>query len=272
MKPRPIHLVTGANTGIGLEIARGLAGSGAHVVLACRDARKGDAARASIDATVREASTELLVVDLASQASIRRAAAAFSKAHAALDVLVNNAAVISDSRQVTDEGIELVFATNVLGYHLLTALMRPLLEQATSGRGRVVNVASAMAYGLDVSDVEWKRRSYDVSAAYAQSKQANRMLTWALARRLAKAGSRVTANAMHPGPVDTPLLHALLPGMKGRTTAKGAETAVWLATSADVEGTTGRFWGDLREMPCSFRDEAREDALWSLCDRMCGLS
>jgi NAD(P)-dependent dehydrogenase (short-subunit alcohol dehydrogenase family) len=258
----PTHLVTGANAGIGLEIARGLARAGAHVVLACRDRGRGEGALATIREDVPGASLELLLVDVSSQASIRSAAAAFTGSHDTLDVLVNNAAVVSKTRQESVDGIELTFATNVLGYHLLTGLLLPALKRAAAAR--VVNVASMMAYGLELDDVEWRRRPYDASTAYAQSKQANRMLTWALARRL--AGTKVTANAMHPGAVGTPLLAALAPGMRGRTTTKGAETAVWLAASPEVAGVSGKFYSDLRESPCKFRDETEEDALVKLCD------
>jgi NAD(P)-dependent dehydrogenase (short-subunit alcohol dehydrogenase family) len=261
------HVVTGASAGIGLEVARGLARSGARVVLACRDQGRAEAARDSIQKDVADAELDLLIVDFSSQASIRRAAGDLAKRHPVVDVLVNNAAVVSKTQKVSPDGIELVFATNVLGYHLFTALLRPLTVAARAGR--IINVASMMAYGLELDDVEWKRRRYDASGAYAQSKQANRMLTWALARRL--EGTRVTANAMHPGAVSTQLLHSLFAGMRGRTTEKGAETAVWLATSPDVAGVTGRFWTDMREVPCSFHDEAAEEALVRLCDRMTGL-
>ena len=260
------YLVTGANAGIGLEVARGLARPGTRVVLACRDATKAEAARASILAGQPAAQVELVIVDLASQRSIREAAASFAASHPTLDVLVNNAAVVSDTRKETAEGVELVFATNVLAYHLLTRSLLPLLERAPAAR--IVNVASMMAGGLDVEDVEWKRRRYDSASAYSQSKQANRMLTWALARRL--YGSKVTANAVHPGAVNTPLLHALFPGMGGRTTAKGAETILWLATSPEAAGVSGKFWSDLRESGCSFHNERAEEALWALCDRMTG--
>jgi NAD(P)-dependent dehydrogenase (short-subunit alcohol dehydrogenase family) len=263
----PTHLVTGANAGIGLEIARGLARAGAHVVLACRNPAKAEAARRSILEAQPSARVELLIVDLASQRSIREAAASFASGHSSLDVVVNNAAAVSDTRQESVDGIELTFATNVLAYHLLSNLLRPLLERAPAAR--VVNVASMMAGGLDLSDVEWKRRSYNSADAYSQSKQCNRMLTWAFARRL--RGTRVTANAMHPGAVDTALLHALIPGMQGRSTTKGAETAVWLSTSAETAGVSGKFWCDLRETPCRFHDKAAEEALWEMCDRMSGL-
>jgi len=265
---RPLCVVTGANTGIGFEIARGLARTGARVVLACRNHAKGEAARSIIASEFKNTNAELLVVDLASQQSIRAATREFSEKYDSLDVLVNNAATSSPTRQVSPEGIELTFATNVLGYHLLTALLLESLKRAPAAR--IVNLASMMAYGLDPSDIQFAKRPYNGATAYAQSKQANRILTWALARRL--AGTTVTANAMSPGAVDTPLLHAMAPGIAGRTTAQGADTAIWLATSPELSGVSGRFYTDRREHPCEFRNTAKEDALWSLCDRLCGIS
>ena len=96
------------------------------------------------------------------------------------------------------------------------------------------------------------------------------MLTWALARRL--AGTTITANAMSPGAVDTPLLHAMAPDITGRTPEEGADTAVWLATSSDLTGVSGRLYADRREHPCMYRNPAAEDALWALCDRLCGIA
>jgi len=264
MSEAPLCLVTGANTGIGFEVARGLARTGARVVLACRDPVKGEAARKKIAEDTGNPAVDLLVVDLASQRSIRSAAQEFSSAHPALDVLVNNAGVAVPSRRESPDGIELTFATNVLGYYLLTALLLDSLRRAPAAR--IVNVASKMAYGLDLADVEFKRRRYDISTAYAQSKQAGRMLTWFLARQL--EGGSVTANAMHPGAVNTALLHALAPGFRGVSPAQGADTALWLATSPDLKGVSGRFWSDRREQPCQFRSERDERALWSLCERM----
>jgi NAD(P)-dependent dehydrogenase (short-subunit alcohol dehydrogenase family) len=260
----PLCLVTGANTGIGFEIARGLARTSARVVLACRDPIKGQAARRKIAEDTGNAAVDLLVVDMASQRSIRSAAQEFSANHHTLDVLVNNAGVAVPSRRESVDGIELTFATNVLGYYLLTALLLDSLRRAAAGR--IVNVASKMAYGLDLDDVEFKRRRYDASTAYAQSKQADRMLTWYLARQL--EGTSVTANAMSPGAVNTALLHALAPGFRGVTPAQGADTAIWLATSPDLKGVSGRFWSDRREQPCQFRNERDERALWSICERM----
>ena len=257
-------LVTGANTGIGFEIARGLARTGARVVLACRDPSKGEAARGKIAEDAGNSAVELLVVDLASQRSIRSAAQEFSAKHNGLDVLVNNAGVAVPARQESVDGIELTFATNVLGYYLFTTLLLDAMRRAPAAR--IVNVASKMAYGLDLDDVELKRRGYDPSTAYAQSKQADRMLTWFLARQL--EGTSVTANAMSPGAVNTALLDTLAPGFRGVSPAQGADTAIWLATSPDLKGVSGRFWSDRREQPCQFRSQRDEQALWSLCERM----
>jgi NAD(P)-dependent dehydrogenase (short-subunit alcohol dehydrogenase family) len=261
----PLCMVTGANTGIGFEVARGLANNGSRVILACRNQAKGEAARSAIATETKNPGVELLVVDLASQSSVRNAVQEFSGKHSALDVLVNNAGVIVPSRQESPDGIELTFSTNVLGYFLLTSLLLDSLHRSPTAR--VVNVASLMAYGLELDDVEFKRRPYNAKLAYAQSKQANRMLTWALARRL--EGTPVTANAMSPGSVNTPLLHAIVPGYAGRTPTEGADTIVWLATSTEVAGMSGRFWADRTEQPCEFQgDDEDEETLWSLCERM----
>jgi NAD(P)-dependent dehydrogenase (short-subunit alcohol dehydrogenase family) len=261
---RPLCLVTGANTGIGFEAARGLARMGARVVLACRDPAKGEIARNSIARSTGNNDVQLLVVDLASQGSIRTAAQKFSETHSALNVLVNNAAVGPPSRQQSPDGIELTFATNVLGYFLLTQLLLDPLRGAAASR--VVNVVSRLAYGLDLSDVEFKRRPYDPLTAYAQSKQADRMLTWALAQRL--ESTSVTANAVTPGVVNTKLLHALAPRSSGRTPAEGADSVLWLAMSPEVAGANGRFWAERREQPCEFRSRQDVEALWSLCEQM----
>ncbi len=262
----PLYLVTGANAGIGYEIVRGLAKEPGQprVILAVRDGAKGEAARAALTKETGNANLTVLVIDLSSHASIRKGAAEFLKTHDAVDVLVNNAGMSSPTRQESVDGVELTFATNVEGYFMLTNLLLDALKKSKAGR--IVNVASEMAYGLELEDVEFKKRTYNPSTAYAQSKQADRMLTWAYARRL--AGTNVTANAMSPGPVDTPLLHALAPGMKGRTREKGAETVVWLATSPDVAGVSNKLWFDKAERVCKFHNEEQEEKLWAVCEEL----
>ena len=271
-----VALVTGGSAGIGLEIARGLFHAGHRVVLAVRSREKGEAAASDIAAGAREVPS-VLEVDFASGRSIRSFADAFLSMHESLDVLVNNAGTWSTSRRETGEGIELVWATNQLGYFLTTALLRPALERAP--RARVVSVASDLARDLDLTDVSFKRRRYTGVASYAQSKQANRMWTRALARRL--SGTRVTANSMHPGGVATGLfgkgggvigkLAGLVMSRLGRSPKEGADTALWLATSEEVEGRTGLYYVERRERRCRFENEAEEEKLWALCAAMTGV-
>ena len=256
-----LALVTGGNAGIGKEVARDLARLGAEVVLGCRSPERGEAAREEIGKSVPGARLRVEHVDLSNQHSIRTFADRLLREVPAVDVLVNNAGIWAERKAKSPDGIELTFATNVLGYFLLTELLRPRL----GGTARIVNVASAYAHGLELDDVEFERRPWSAAAAYAQSKQANRMWTWALARRL--AGSGVTANAMHPGAVSTQLLRKGF-GMSGRSPEQGADTASWLCADRSVGGVTGRFFMDRHERVCEFRDEAKEDALWALCERM----
>jgi len=267
-------LVTGANSGIGRETARGLARLGHRVVLASRNPQRGEAARRDVAATTGNPAVELMIVDLSRQASIRDFARAFLDSHPELHVLVNNAGIWANRRRESPEGIEQTWATNVLGYFLLTELLLDRLRE--SAPARIVNVASQLARDLDLEDVEFRRRSYSGVSAYAQSKQADRMLTWALARRL--EGTAVTANAMHPGGVNTPLFSkgggllamaaSAFSKMAGKTPEEGADTVMWLATSPDVEGQSGTFWIDRHAVPCRFHDPAAEERLWTLCASM----
>jgi len=271
-------LVTGASAGIGRAAAAALAARGARVLLGVRSPEKGERARRQIEAETGSRSVEVVLVDVASQESIRAFARGISQTLESLDVLVNNAGIWSEKRQTSPDGIELTWATNVLGYFLVTDLLLPLLRAAP--RARVVNVASRLARDLDLGDVEFRRRPYSGQTAYAQSKQADRMLTWALARRL--LGSSVTANAVHPGFVATEIFGkgggllslavSLYSKWKGKTPSEGADTVVWLAASPAVEGMSGRFFASRREWPCPYRDETQEDALWALCERMTGPS
>jgi len=271
-----IVVVTGANTGIGLEIARGLALLRAHVVLACRNAEKAAAAREDIANDTCNDNVTTMQLDTSSTSSIRAFAKAFGEKHDRLDVLVNNAGVYLPTRQVTEDGVERTWATNVLGYFTLTNELLPLLR--TSAPSRIVNVSSAMARSLDLGDVQFERRRYAPREVYAQSKQAERMLTWALDRRL--EGSRVYANAIHPGSVDTAMPRGgggleravvdLYFRFFGKTPAQGADTAVWAAASDECSMSHGNFYANRKIIRCRFRDEAKEEALWSLCEKMVG--
>jgi NAD(P)-dependent dehydrogenase (short-subunit alcohol dehydrogenase family) len=217
----------------------------------------------------------MVAVDLASRKSIKEFAAKVLERHARLDVVINNAGVSRGSEPWAKsvDGIELTFATNVLGYFLTSLLLLPRLRE--NAAARIVNVASTFASDLDLDDLQFERRPYEGMKAYAQSKACDRLLTWALARRL--EGSRVTVNAMAPGLiVDTGLyrhsppevMARLRPRGGGRTPADGADTAVWLAGSPDVEGVTGKFFENRKEIPCSFRNRDVEERLWSICESL----
>jgi NAD(P)-dependent dehydrogenase (short-subunit alcohol dehydrogenase family) len=193
-------LITGANSGIGLETTRVLAGMGARIVMACRDRAKADPLRDQLAGETGNDQLEVMDLDLASLADIRRFAAEFGERHGRLDVLLNNAGCFSMTRQETVDGFELTFGTNHLGPFLLTTLLLPMLRDTPAAR--IVNVASAAhtAAKLDWDDLQMTRR-YKGFPAYANSKLANVLFTFELARRL--ADDDVTVNALHPGHVAT---------------------------------------------------------------------
>lgn len=261
-------IVTGATSGIGAQIAVDLAARGAHVVIACRDVSKG---RRVADTIGRERAT-VMYVDTSSQRSIRDFAAAYRAAHDRLDVLVNNAGTAQDKRLLSVDGIELTFATNVLGYYLVTTELLPVIT--ASAPARIVVVASAFASDLDLDDLQFETRPYESLRAYAQSKACNRLFSWALARRL--EGTGVTVNAMTPGFVPgTGLSRELSPELRrsyqlrtGRSIEQGADTATWLASASEIAGVSGRFWSDRQEQPCEFRNTRDEERLWEICDRL----
>jgi len=268
-------VITGPTSGIGRQIAIGLAGLGADLVLGCRDAAAGTALAAELGRSPGAPSIDVIAVDLASRKSIEAFAKKLLDGHTRLDVLVNNAGVSRGSQpwEKSADGVELTFATNVLGYFLTSRLLLPRLRENASAR--IVNVASTFASDLDLDDLQFQRRPYEGMKAYAQSKACDRLLTWALARRL--EGTRVTANAMAPGLiVDTGLyrhsseevMARLRPRGGGRTPADGADTAVWLASSPDVEGVTGKLFENRKEIPCSFRNREVEERLWSICENL----
>jgi NAD(P)-dependent dehydrogenase (short-subunit alcohol dehydrogenase family) len=258
---RTVALVTGATGAIGRAIATRIAARPDHeVVLLCRDPAKGEAAVAAIQRHAGNPRVRYELVDLSRRDSI---AALAERWDGPVHVLVNNAAVAPRRREETREGIELQLATNVLGYFWMIAAFRERL--ANSAPARVVNLASYWAGGLDLDDLEFKRRPYDNDTAYRQSKQADRMLTVAFAERLKDAG--VTVNACHPGDAVSTLSRSL--GFGGHETPdQAASTPAWLATETVGGEVTGRYFEHRREVSCRFgADRDAVEALYRACER-----
>jgi NAD(P)-dependent dehydrogenase (short-subunit alcohol dehydrogenase family) len=250
---------------------------GASLILVCRNAERGRAAVVDVErAGAKE--VELLVGDLSSQKEIRRIAAEVKAKHDRLDVLLNNAGVLVTSRRTTVDGIEETFAINHLGYFLLTSLLLDLLVK--SAPARIVNVASEAHRGakkMGWDDLQFERTTYRSFAAYGQSKVCNILFTRELARRL--EGKGVTANALHPGLVASGfgqtygglmgfLIRIAHPFMIGPE--KGARTQVWLASSPEVEGVTGKYFDKCAERTPSraAQDDAGAKKLWAISEEL----
>ena len=266
-------IITGPTSGVGKEIALQLAALGAELILACRDIKKGNKLSAEIIRRSGSVKPVVMQIDTSSQKSIREFAREFRRKYRRLDVLINNAAGNRGTLPKVDsvDDIELTFATNVLGYFLLTQELLHVLNK--SAPARIVNVASTYASDLDLDDLQFESRPFESFRAYAQSKACNRILTWALVRRL--EGNGLTANAMTPGLItETGLYRNAAPELVnrltqysgGRTSAQGADTAVWLASSTEVEGVSGKFFEERNEHPCEFRNKRAEEKLWHICD------
>lgn len=272
-----VCIVTGANTGIGKETALGLAKLRATVVMVCRERDRGEAAQREIKQKSGNDRVELMICDFSSQNSIRQLAKDFKLQHDRLDVLVNNAGVVLRERSMTEEGLESTFAINHLGYFLLTNLLLDVLKK--SAPSRIVNVAStAHKYGkLDVN--AWPAgRNFSAFGAYANSKLANVLFTYELARRL--EGTGVTANCLHPGGVGTNLYRGLpkfLQALIKLVTIgpeRGARTSIYLASSPEVEGVTGKYFARRRQQRSSEASSNEEAAqrLWEMSAELTGLN
>jgi len=275
-----VVLVTGATSGIGLAAAEGFAKLGASVRILARDAQRGERTRAEIAARSGNCEVALELCDLSELTAIRGFAERFSTQEARLDVLVNNAGVLTGERTLSADGIELTFATNVLGPFLLTDTLMGLLERSTPSR--VINVSSGGMYAqrLHVDDLEMAREEFDGPVAYARTKRIEVILTELWAERTKHAG--VLVHSMHPGWVDTPGLAASLPRFHRltrpllRTPQQGADTIVWLGAAREPTRSSGRFWHDRRARPTHYlpwtRESAEErDRLWAECERLTGI-
>ncbi len=274
-----VCMVTGANAGIGRATALGLAITGATVVMVCRNKNRGQEALAWVQQESGNSSVRLLLADLSSQASIHRLATDFKALYPALHVLINNAGIIPRRRILTEDGLETQFAVNHLAYFLLTALLLDVLKAGPPAR--IINVSSQL-HGrapLDFDDLQ-SERSYNRVLVYARTKLANVLHSYELARML--EGTGVTANCLHPGVVATNLL-ADATGLPRAirfavrvvraSPEAGARTSLYLATSLEVEGVTGKYFARQRAVPSSKAsyDQPAARRLWRISEELTGL-
>lgn len=269
-----VVLVTGATAGIGEVTARELARLGATVVGVGRNAEKCQLVAQQIRTATGNATVNFIVADLSSQAGVRHAAEEFKRQHSRLDVLINNAGAYFARRQTNADGLEMTFALNHMAYFLLTELLLDRLK--ASAPSRIINVSSEAHRSpikLNFADLQ-NERGYNGFPAYGQSKLANVLFTYELARRL--AGTGVTANALHPGFVATNFGHnngsvvsffmKIIQRLGALKPEQGAATSLYLATSPAVEGVTGQYFDNARAVPSSPEsyNEAAARRLWDV--------
>lgn len=273
-----ICLITGATAGIGLVTAQALARQGATVVAVARHAERGAAMVERLQRDTGNNAVELLLADLSSQEHIHRLAQEFQQRFPRLDVLVNNAGAIFTQRQLSVDNIEMTFALNHLGYFLLTHLLLDTIK--ASSAARIINVASEAHRNaqMDFADLQGQQR-YSGWRAYCQSKLANILWTYTLAQRL--AGTGITVNTLHPGFVATNfgnnnagIFGWLLRVFKlvAMSPERGAQTMIYLATSAAIAEHTGGYFVSERPVRSSEVSYRQEDAerLWQLSAEMTG--
>ncbi len=270
-------LVTGANSGIGYEAARGLADLGADVVLLCRNEERGQTAAERIREETGNREVSVEVVDMANLSSIRKAAPRLGSDP--VSVLIHNAGSLPERREVTDDGLEWTFAAHVVGPHLLTRLLESALADARGARVIWVSSGGMYTRRLNLADVNWEERDYDGVIAYAETKRAQVVLAELWAARLRR--KRVVVNSMHPGWADTPGVKTSLPTFYRvtekilRSPAEGADTVVWLAASDAARQWSGRFFFDREPrythlLPFTTESARDRRRLWQMCERLGG--
>lgn len=275
-----ICMVTGATDGIGKQTVKVLLEMGAQVIGVGRNPQKIEKTRQELTQKTGKDTLEFLQADFADPEQTRQLAAQFQAKYDRLHVLVNNAGLMAWSWQETEMGLEKMFAVNHLGYFLLTWLLLDTLK--ASAPARIVNVASDAHEGvaLNFDDLQSKE-DFGAMKVYGRSKLANIYFTYELAKRL--QGSGVTVNALHPGFVATnigadnvPVIGGLLKkviNVSAKRVEKGAQTSIYLASSPDVEGVTGKYFVDCQAVPSSAvsYDEAAAQQLWAVSAQLVGI-
>ncbi|SKB05274.1 SDR family NAD(P)-dependent oxidoreductase [Aeromicrobium choanae] len=256
-------IVSGGTAGVGLGASRSLAALGAHVVMLGRSAERGKAAVQEITAATG-AKVEWIHLDLASLESVRATAAELLERYGRIDVLINNAGGMWDTWETSADGIEMSWATNVVGPYLLTELLLERLGE--SAPARIIEMTSGGAYSqrLTLGELRGEEEAFDPKATYSRTKRAQIVLTELRGAELADRG--IVAHVTHPGWTDSPGLRGS-GAMQGfirrfesdfRTPEQGADTAVWLAAAREPATTTGLFWHDRRPRETHRTDATRE--------------
>jgi NAD(P)-dependent dehydrogenase (short-subunit alcohol dehydrogenase family) len=259
-----ICILTGGNSGIGKATVAGLAQLGATVVMACRDADRGKAAKEIAEKTGSQ-SLHVMQLDLASLESVRAFAAAFAANFSRLDVLVANAGVMTRKRELTADGLEMNFGVNHVGHFLLTELLLPLLKASAASRIVVVSSNMHLSGRIDFDDLAMEK---SWSGSYPRSKLANMLFVRALSRRL--DGTGVVVNGLHPGVISTELARdysapiRLIAKWFFKSPEQGARTSLYLATAPEAAGISGRYFADAKEKKPgeSALDDAVGERLW----------
>ncbi len=280
MKNRTV-VITGGNDGIGFQTALELARMGAQILMVCRNGQKAKIAVDKIIASSENKRIQYVLADLSSRKSIRNAADEIRSKVEKIDVLLNNAGGTFADFKLTEDGLEKTIATNHFAYFLLTGLLLDLVKK--SDYARIVNVSSDSHYGGKIDfDSFTKRKSYFVMKAYGQSKLANVLFTFELAERL--KGTSVTVNCLHPGVVKTrigdksgalgALLWPLFVALFGISVEQGAKTSVFLASSDEVKGVTGKYFDKCKpkEPNVLAYDVALRKKLWEVSEKYSGFS
>ena len=279
MKDR-IVLITGASSGIGLETAKQLAAQGAQLVLVARSEDKLKEAVATIKAQTPSANVKYYIADFSSQKSVRNLAQNITRNYTKLDVLINNAGCVVPEFQLTEDGLEKTIATNHFAYFILTNELLPLVKK--SDYARIVNVASGSHYQGKIDFESFtKEKGYFIMKAYAQSKLANVLFTYELAERL--KGTQVTVNCLHPGFVKTEIgnkktnwyssfFWSLGTMLGGISVQNGAKTSVYLASSPEVKGVSGKYFDKCKAVEPN-KDAYNADLrkqLWQVSENFAG--
>jgi len=274
-----VVLITGSNSGIGKATSIALARLGAHVVMMARNREKGEAARQEVISTSGNNQVDLMLCDLACLDSIRRFTTEFQEKYDRLDVLINNAGIFTTQRQVTSDGFEYQIGVNHLGHFLLTNLLLDLLKKSTPSRIVIVSSLGHFAGKIHFNDLHLEKH-YHPWKSYFQSKLATMLFGYELSRRL--TGSAVTVNCLHPGVVRTRFavdrtsdrqnLIMRLSNLINISPSAGAETSVYLASSPEVEGVTGKYFvrKKIRASSRASYDLGVADKLWKLSEEITG--